>query len=217
MNYAKIHPKHTLKESIRQIFQICVGNLLDSVKTEGGFFMEFQTLIENRRSVRKYSSHTNVTKEQIQQLVQAALEAPSWKNTETGRYYCVLSEDMSQKLRKECLCYANNDIKTEHAALIVTTFVHNRAGFQTDGTPDNEIGNGWGCYDLGLQNENLILKATELGLSTLIMGLRDGNKIREMLSIPESETIVSVIAVGKADEEPRRPRRRELEDVLKFF
>lgn len=179
--------------------------------------MEFQTLIENRRSVRKYSSHTNVTKEQIQQLVQAALEAPSWKNTETGRYYCVLSGDMSQKLRKECLCYANNDIKTEHAALIVTTFVHNRAGFQTDGTPDNEIGNGWGCYDLGLQNENLILKATELGLSSLIMGLRDGDKIREMLSIPESETIVSVIAVGQADEEPGRPRRRELEDVLKFY
>ena len=88
------------------------------------------------------------------------------ENTETGRYYCVLSEDMKQKLRKECLCYANNDIKTEHAALIVTTFVHNRAGFQKDGTPDNEIGNGWGCYDLGLQNENLILKAAELGLST---------------------------------------------------
>ena len=37
--------------------------------------MEFQTLIENRRSVRKYSSDTNVTREQIQQLVQAALEA----------------------------------------------------------------------------------------------------------------------------------------------
>ena len=127
MNYAKIQPKHTLR---------------------GLFRLEFQTLIENRRSVRKYSSHTNVTKEQIQQLVQAALEAPSWKNTETGRYYCVLSKDMSQKLRKECLCYANNDNKTEHAALIVTTFVHNRAGFQTDGTPDNEIENGWAVTTL---------------------------------------------------------------------
>ena len=179
--------------------------------------MEFQTLIENRRSVRKYSPNTDISKEQIQQLIKAALEAPSWKNTETGRYYCVLSEDMKQKLRKECLCYANNDIKTEHAALIVTTFVHNRAGFQKDGTPDNEIGNGWGCYDLGLQNENLILKAAELGLSTLIMGLRNAEKIREMLSIPESETIVAVIAVGTADEEPSRPKRRELEDVLKFF
>lgn len=179
--------------------------------------MEFQTLIENRRSVRKYSPNTDISKEQIQQLIKAALEAPSWKNTETGRYYCVLSEDMKQKLRKECLCYANNDIKTEHAALIVTSFVHNRAGFQKDGTPDNEIGNGWGCYDLGLQNENLILKAAELGLSTLIMGLRNADKIREMLSIPESETIVAVIAVGTADEEPSRPKRRELEDVLKFF
>lgn len=179
--------------------------------------MEFQTLIENRRSVRKYSPNTDISKEQIQQLIKAALEAPSWKNTETGRYYCVLSEDMKQKLRKECLCYANNDIKTEHAALIVTTFVHNRAGFQKDGTPDNEIGNGWGCYDLGLQNENLILKAAELGLSTLIMGLRNADKIREMLSIPEAETIVAVIAVGTADEEPSRPKRRELEDVLKIF
>ena len=47
--------------------------------------MEFQTLIENRRSVRKYSPNTDITKEQIQQLIKAALEAPSWKNTETGR------------------------------------------------------------------------------------------------------------------------------------
>ena len=186
-------------------------------KNTGGFPMEFQTLIEKRRTVRKYSPDTNVTKEQVQQLVKAAQEAPSWKNTETGRYYCVLSEDMKLQLRQQCLGYVNNDAKTEHAALIVTTFVHNCAGFQTDGTPDNEIGNGWGCYDLGLQNENLILKATELGLSTLIMGLRDADKIREMLSIPEEETIVSVIAVGKAAEEPTRPKRRELDDVLKFF
>ena len=49
------------------------------------------------------------------------------------------------------------------------------------------------------------------------MGLRDADKIREMLSIPEEETIVSVIAVGKAAEEPARPRRRELNEVLKFF
>ena len=179
--------------------------------------MDFQTLIETRRTVRKYSPETDVTREQILEMVRAAQEAPSWKNTETGRYYCVLSEDMKLKLRQECLGYANNDAKAEHAALIVTTIVHNHAGFQTDGTADNEIGNGWGCYDLGLQNENLILKATELGLSTLIMGLRDADKIRELLSIPEEETIVSVIAVGKADEEPSRPRRRELDEVLKFF
>ena len=193
-------------------FNIC-QNQMDAEDAVQETFVQYYTSrkeFENEQHIRAWLLRVVINKAKN-------INRTFWKNTETGRYYCVLSEDMSQKLRKECLCYANNDVKTEHAALIVTTFVHNRAGFQTDGTPDNEIGNGWGCYDLGLQNENLILKATELGLSTLIMGLRDGDKIREMLSIPESETIVSVIAVGKADEEPSRPRRRELEDVLKFF
>ena len=179
--------------------------------------MEFQKVLETRRSVRKYDPNVSVTREQMEELIRAAQEAPSWKNSQTGRYYCVLSEEIVNKIRENCLPGARNAEKSEHAALIVTTFVHNRAGFQKDGTPDNEIGNGWGCYDLGLQNENLILKTAELGLSTLIMGLRNADKIREMLSIPESETIVAVIAVGTADEEPSRPKRRELEDVLKFF
>lgn len=179
--------------------------------------MEFQKLIETRRTVRKYAADSEVTREQMEALIRAAQEAPSWKNSETGRYYCVLSREMVDKIRATSLPDARNAEKTENAALIVTTFVHDRAGFQKDGTPDNELGNGWGCYDLGLQNENLILKATELGLSTLIMGLREADKIREILSIPETETIVSVIAVGKADESPNRPPRKDLDSIAKFF
>lgn len=179
--------------------------------------MEFQKLIETRRTVRKYAVDSEVTREQMETLIRAAQEAPSWKNTETGRYYCVLSREMVDKIRENCLPGARNAEKSENAALIVTTFVHDRAGFQKDGTADNELGNGWGCYDLGLQNENLILKAADMGLSTLIMGLREADKIREILGIPETETIVSVIAVGKADESPNRPPRKELEAIAKFF
>lgn len=107
--------------------------------------MEFQKVIETRRTVRKYSADERVTREQMEELLRAAQEAPSWKNSQTGRYYCVLSEDMVNKIRMECLPGAGNAGKSEHAALIVTTFVHDRAGFQKDGTADNELGNGWGC------------------------------------------------------------------------
>ena len=179
--------------------------------------MEFQKLLEERRTVRKYSADGQITREQVEKLIQAAQEAPSWKNSQTGRYYCVLSEEITGKIRQECMPGANNAVKAEHAALIVTTFVHDRAGFQTDGTPDNELGNGWGCYDLGLQNENLILKAAEMGLGTLIMGIRDADKIRQILNIPETETIVSVIAVGKPAEEPLRPKRKDIAEIAKFF
>ena len=119
-------------------------------------------------------------------------------------------------LREKCLPEMNAG-KCENAVLIVSTFVHNRAGFQRDGSADNELGNGWGCYDLGLQNENLVLKATELGYGTLIMGIRDADEIREFCDVPESETVVAVIAVGVPGEEPGRPKRKETGDIVKFL
>ena len=123
--------------------------------------MEFQNLIEKRRTVRKYAEGNTVSKEDILAMIKAAQEAPSWKNSQTGRYYCIMDEKDVARFRQECLPEMNVG-KCENAVLIISTFVHNRAGFQKDGIADNELGNGWGCYDLGLQNENLILKAEEL-------------------------------------------------------
>lgn len=179
--------------------------------------MEFQELLEKRRSIRSYDPDSRPEADDIRELVKAALEAPSWKNTETGRYHCVLSEDMIQKFRAECLPEFNQR-NSEHAAYIVTTYVRDTAGFQVrEKKPDNEIGNGWGCYDLGLQNENLILKATEAGFSTLIMGIRDAEKIRELLSIPEEEVIMAVIAIGQTSDTPSRPKRKNVEEVLSIY
>ena len=98
--------------------------------------MEFQKLIKKRRSVRKYSAGHTIPKEDILEMIRAAQEAPSWKNSQTGRYYCLLSEEMTQQFRTDCLP-SGNALKSENAALIVTTFVHNRSGFKQDGTADN--------------------------------------------------------------------------------
>ena len=150
------------------------------------------------------------------EMIRAAQEAPSWKNSQTGRYYCLTSEEMTSRFRSTCLP-EGNALKTQNAALIVTTFVRDRSGFQKDGSPDNEIGNGWGCYDLGLQNANLLLKAQDMGYGTLVIGLRDADSIRSLLSIPEEEIITAVIAVGIPAEEPARPKRKETSDIVKFF
>ena len=117
----------------------------------------------------------------------------------------------------ECLPGAGNAGKSEHATLIITTFVHDRAGFQKDGTADNELGNGWGYYDCGLHDMNLLLEAADQGLSTLVMGLRDADKLREAFDIPKEESIVSVISVGYSDADPDRPTRKSVEEIAKFF
>ncbi len=177
--------------------------------------MEFDKLIRERRSIRKYSADQQVTAAQIDESVTAATEAPSWKNSQTARYYAVLSTPLREEVARTCLP-ERNALKAEHAALVVTTFVKDVAGF-TNGQSDNECGNGWGFYDLGLHNALFLLKAKELGLDTLVMGLRDADALRSLLKIPESETIGSVIAVGYGDQPAARPARKSTAEILKFY
>lgn len=177
--------------------------------------MEFDILIRERRSIRQYTPGKAVTAEQIAAVISAAIEAPSWKNSQTARYYAVLSEPLRSQFASLCLPEGNAR-KAENAALVVTAFVKETAGF-TQGHPDNECGDGWGFYDLGLHNALFLLKAKELGLDTLVMGLRDSEAIRKLLKIPETETIVSVIAVGYGAQPAIHPPRKTVEDILTIY
>ena len=56
------------------------------------------------------------------------------------------------------------------------------AGF-SNGKPDNDAGNYWGAYDLGLHDAYLILAASNAGYDTLIMGIRDAEILRQELDI----------------------------------
>ena len=184
--------------------------------------MEFQTVIEKRRSIRNFDPGKEVSREQIETLIRAAErkrittvpDSPPWKNQQTSRYYCILSPSRIEEFRQKCLSESNQKNCAGAPALIITTFKKGIVGFdKATGSPVNEAGDGWGYYDLGLQNENLVLKAAELDLGTLIMGIRDEPAIREYLKIPETEIIVAVIAVGYPAAEPSMPKRKAVEEI----
>ena len=179
--------------------------------------MEFKETLNKRKSIRDYDKDKKVEQALIEEMIEAAILAPSWKNGQTSRYYVVSSEDKLQELKESCLSDWNKKCTKNAPVLIITSFVKDRVGFEKTGEASNELGNGWGIYDLGLQNANLLLKATELGLDTLVMGLRDADKIREILEISENEIIVSVIAVGYGKEDVERPARKPVEAVAKFI
>ena len=175
--------------------------------------MEFRELILARRSVRGYEA--GIGHEALADILKEAQQAPSWKNQQTSRCYAVETPEALEALRRAALPPFNQN-NSAHAALIVTTYVKDVVGFN-DGTPVNEIGNGWGAYDLGLHDAYLVLAARNAGYDTLIMGIRDADAIRDRLNIPENEEIMSVIAIGKRSAEPSQRPRRELNEVVRFF
>jgi len=157
--------------------------------------MEFHDLILKRRSVRAYQPGVVIPAEDLAAIVEAARQAPSWKNRAASRLYIASSAEAVAKVRA-CLPGFNRNSTANASAYIITTFVRGLSG-HTEGKPDNELADGWGAYDLGLNNAYLLLKATELGYDSLIMGLRDASALREAFAIPANEEICAVLALGK--------------------
>lgn len=175
----------------------------------------FDDIVASRRSVRNYEAGTTISEEEVRALIATTQEAPTWANTQTTRYYVAMSEDKVAAVKE--LVGAGNARNTANApVMIVSTFVKGQSGFGR-GNQVNEVGDGWGAYDNGLSNAYLILKAREQGYDTLIMGMRDSDGLRALFGIPENEQVMAVISLGKRASDPRRPDRKPVDEIVKFY
>ena len=172
-------------------------------------------LFASRRSVRSYDAAKTISETEVRTLLEASQQAPSWANRQPTRYYVAISSEMLASVR-ECVGERNAHNVAGAPVLIASTYVKGQSGFGM-GAAVNEIGDGWGAYDNGLANAYLILKAREMGFDTLIMGYRDGDKLRELMAIPDSEEVLAVIALGYRDQQPGVPNHLPLDDIVKFF
>ena len=175
--------------------------------------MELQTCIEQRRSVRKYKNQS-VPRELIREIIKAATFAPSWKNSQVSRYY--VAEGNAKKELASYLGEFNGRNVQDAPVLIVSTVVNKRSGFTREGEYETHLKDGFQYYDCGMQSMNLCLKAYELGLATLVMGIYDEAAIRKLFDIDESPIIVAVTAVGYADGETSMPKRKSVDDITVF-
>ena len=175
--------------------------------------MEFTELIEVRRSVRRYAK-SEISKDEMEKIVADALNAPSWKNSETTRYYAAIGAETKARMWKEALPSFNAANSADAAALVAVTFVPGESGFMGS-DPADELGNMWGAYDCGLASSYFVLAAKNRGWDTLIMGIRDTAKVKAILGIPAGETLMSIIAVGKAAVKPVKVPRKPVAEVLK--
>ena len=177
--------------------------------------MTFNELIEARRSVRRYAKST-ISQSEMETIVTEALNAPSWKNTETTRYYAAVGDNAKAKLWSDALPGFNAASSANAAALVAVSFVPGESGYMGD-APADELGEMWGAYDCGLASSYFILAAKDHGWDTLIMGIRDKAKVKSILGIPEKEVLMSVIAVGKSAQPYFKNPRKPVADVLKVM
>lgn len=177
--------------------------------------MDAITCIKSRRSIRKFTTQ-EVSQETIEDLVLTASYAPSWKNTQTTRYIAITDPGIKARISKECCGEHNQGIIDGAPLLVATTIVDKRSGFERDGSFTTIREDNWQAFDNGIATQTFCLAATEKGLGTVIMGMYDIEKAEEILQVPEGQLLMALIAVGYPDEEPAVPKKKTVEDLLKF-
>lgn len=172
--------------------------------------------IRGRRSIRQFKD-TPVSREVLENIVETASYAPSWKHTQITRYIAV-EGSLKDRIADECTsAYAKNGEIIKNAPLLIAvTFIKNRSGFERDGSFSTPKEGGWQMFDAGIATEAFCLAAYEQGLGTVILGIFDEAKAASLLDIPEDRELVALIPVGYPAEEPVAPRRKPVEELLSY-
>ncbi len=180
--------------------------------------MELLKGIKERRSIRKYKSD-KVSKETIEKIIDNARYAPSWKNSQTARYTIITDEKVKADIAENATMNFSKNMNNINSApvLVVLSTVDKISGYNPDGTAATPMGGHWQSFDAGIACEAFCLSAYEYGLGTLIMGIFNEDKVKEIANIPDSERVSALIALGYPDESPRAPKRKEISEISKFI
>lgn len=140
--------------------------------------------IKSRRSVRKFTEQ-KVPHEVLEELVELARWAPSWKNTQIARYVAIEDEALKNRIAEEATIPWNEGIIKGAPVLMVMTYVEKRSGFERDGSFSTTKGDRWQNFDCGVAAATFGLAAHELGLGCVVLGIFEEKKLAELLELPD--------------------------------
>jgi len=163
--------------------------------------------IRERRSIRKFKAGAEVSQEQIELLLEAAMLAPSACNTRPWEFIVVKNRELLDQIAATHP-YAKM-LSTASAAIIVCAL--------PEAQLNPPIAEGFFPQDCGAATQNILLAAVELGLGTCWCGVypKDARaaEFREMLGM--QSVPFCVIAVGVPDESPA-PRGKFEESKVSY-
>jgi len=170
--------------------------------------MNIFQVIRDRRSIRKYKD-TPVEREKIEQILEAARLAPSWKNTQCWRFFVLTKPEL-----KEAVLSVFPDENPGKKAIAMAPVVIVVCGNPAESDVENGI--DYFAVDVAIAFEHLCLAAHALGLGTCWMGWYDEALMRSKLKLPDGLRIIGVTPLGYPDQEPKARPRKELGEIAFF-
>ncbi|MCD6434634.1 MAG: nitroreductase family protein [Candidatus Diapherotrites archaeon] len=172
--------------------------------------MELDKAIKTRRTIRSFSRAAN--REEIRGIIEAALYAPSAMNSQPWEFVVIERQEKKAKIRglydkaRNLLGIYRQDSEFIEKGTIVII------------VSPKEVKNARISCAFALQN--MLLKATELKLSGVILGVLNSEKIErelaEIIKLPSNKKISFVAVFGKPNKRPTEKEIKSLERIIHF-
>ncbi|MEJ9228817.1 nitroreductase family protein [Peribacillus butanolivorans] len=182
---------------------------------------DFITIAKERRSVRQYDAEYVMTEEEIREILDIAIQAPSSSNLQPWRFLVIQDKQTQQELLPiahnqqqivdasaviavlaDIEGYKNAEriygelvnkgiMKNEIKEPYVASIMHNYGNFSTEKALSVAM------IDGGLVSMQIMLAAKAKGYDTVPMGGFDENKFVDAFNVPENFKPVMLISIGK--------------------
>ena len=165
--------------------------------------MEFFDTVRKRGSYRSSFEQVDIPEKDINLILEAGAVAPSGGNLQTPVFYAVINEILRKKLAE---VFPTEAVQTAPVILVVTS----KSIIYEDGL-------AFGVEDYAAATENIILAITALGYAGVwmdgMMKLNENDKkVRQILKIPEEETIRTIIPFGIPAEPVTQKEKKPLSE-----
>jgi nitroreductase/SAM-dependent methyltransferase len=161
--------------------------------------MDIIKVIRERRSVRRFEKR-EIDISLVKKIIQLSTWAPSACNRQLWRFVIITDEEIKKKLVD-----AGSQGWILDSPVSIAVFYHKYINSE---------------HNANLQSaaaaiQNILLIAHNYGVGSLWMaGIGDKERIRKILNAPSNFMPIAFIALGYPDEEPRPPKRREIDKIV---
>ncbi|MBQ3334739.1 MAG: nitroreductase family protein [Eubacteriaceae bacterium] len=167
--------------------------------------MEFNTLITERYSCKKYSGE-QISEEQLTAILEAGRAAPTAKNSQEQRVYVVQSPETLAKIDELTPC------RFGAPTVLVVAYDTNNVYTYPGGKRDS------GAEDAAIVATHMLLAAKNAGVDSCWLNKFDPDQAAELLGLPKNEEVLMLLDLGYAAEDakplPNHTSRKPLSETV---
>ncbi|MEM7201801.1 MAG: nitroreductase family protein [Planctomycetota bacterium] len=195
--------------------------------------MEAIQAIYQRRAVKHFDSEHRLTEEEIDKLLQAAIQSPTSFNIQHWRFVIVSDPELRQKIR----AVGNDQAQMTDASLLIVMTADVKAWQKEPGRywrnappPVAELLVNWmgpfhdgneqlqrdeAMRSIGIAMQTIMIAATAMGYQSCPMIGFEHDKVAELIKLPADHVIGPMVAIGRGTKDAwPKPGQLELGEVV---